>query len=65
MSRIDYVEGDWKSCWQCFGDGGWHDCGDDCCMCLDKESITVICDECLGEGQQFFPYESTDARSDR
>lgn len=37
-------------CWQCFGDGGWHDCGDDCCPCLDKEEITRDCDECNGQG---------------
>lgn len=37
-------------CWSCHGEGGWHDCGEDCCPCLDKEEITVDCDECDGEG---------------
>jgi hypothetical protein len=39
------------SCWNCCGAGGWHDCGEDCCPCLDKEEITVDCDECDGEGR--------------
>jgi len=39
-----------ESCWQCHGEGGFHDCGEDCCMCLDKEEITEDCDECDGEG---------------
>jgi hypothetical protein len=42
---------EWESCWQCMGQGGWHDCGEDCCPCLDKEEITVDCDECDGEGR--------------
>lgn len=39
-----------QPCWQCHGKGGFHDCGEDCCVCLDKESITEDCDECDGEG---------------
>ena len=44
----DYV-GERVSCWLCHGEGGWHDCGEDCCPCLDK-SINEICPECDGEG---------------
>ncbi len=38
------------NCWQCHGEGGWHDCGEDCCPCLDKEEIDERCDECDGKG---------------
>lgn len=38
-----------ECCWMCMGEGGWHDCGEDCCPCLDK-SINEICPECDGEG---------------
>lgn len=41
---------EWEDCWQCHGDGGFHDCGEDCCCCLDKEEITVDCEVCKGEG---------------
>jgi hypothetical protein len=41
---------EWADCWQCHGEGGWHDCGEDCCCCLDKETIDVECDICEGEG---------------
>lgn len=40
----------WETCWMCHGEGGWHDCGEDCCPCLDKDEITVDCDMCAGEG---------------
>lgn len=39
-----------ESCWQCHGEGGWHDCGEDCCCCLVKDEITVDCDVCDGDG---------------
>jgi hypothetical protein len=42
MERVD--------CWMCHGDGGFHDCGEDTCCCLDKEEITETCEECKGEG---------------
>lgn len=29
------------SCWKCMGDGGWHDCGEDCCCCADPEELNV------------------------
>jgi hypothetical protein len=41
----------WVRCWQCHGEGGFHDCGEDCCCCLDKEEITAECDVCHGEGK--------------
>jgi hypothetical protein len=44
----NYME--WADCWACFGAGGHHDCGEDCCCCLDREEITRDCDECNGEG---------------
>lgn len=37
-------------CWQCDGRGGFHNCGEDTCCCLDKEAITEKCSECGGEG---------------
>lgn len=39
-----------EMCWQCHGDGGFHDCGEDCCACADPDEITDICEECRGEG---------------
>jgi len=41
---------DGEPCWYCHGDGGFHDCGEDCCCCLDKEEITEVCPECKGRG---------------
>jgi hypothetical protein len=38
-----------ESCWKCMGDGGWHDCGEGCCCCLEPE-LNVMCDECQGSG---------------
>lgn len=43
-----------QECWKCHGEGGFHDCGEDCCVCLDKEEITVDCCECDGEGAYWF-----------
>lgn len=37
-------------CWACHGEGGFHDCGEDCCCCLDKDEITETCEECGGSG---------------
>jgi hypothetical protein len=41
---------EWVSCWECFGEGGWHDCGEDCCCCLDPE-INEWCPTCGGDGE--------------
>lgn len=40
-----------EPCYKCMGEGGWHDCGEDCCCCLDPEEITHVCDECHGTGK--------------
>lgn len=39
------------TCDHCQGEGGFHDCGDDCCVCADPDEITDECDECDGEGE--------------
>ena len=39
-----------ESCHACFGEGGFHNCGDDTCVCLDK-SANVMCEECDGTGE--------------
>lgn len=42
---------EWVDCWQCFGDGWFHDCGEDCCCCLDPEDdLNEPCPECQGRG---------------
>lgn len=42
---------EWISCWSCFGEGGYHDCGEDCCCCLEPdEDLNIQCDVCEGEG---------------
>ena len=41
----------WNTCWECDGEGGYHDCMEDCCCCLDKEEITHVCGHCKGEGR--------------
>ena len=46
----DDEPGDQEACWYCHGDGGFHECGEDCCCCLDKEEITEVCPECHGSG---------------
>lgn len=40
------------TCHYCHGEGGWHDCGEDCCPCADPD-IDVICPECEGDGEYF------------
>lgn len=39
-----------ESCWSCMGNGGFHNCGEDTCVCLDKETLQDVCEECDGEG---------------
>ena len=41
---------EWEDCYVCYGEGGYHDCGEDCCPCLDKEETTYLCDERGGRG---------------
>lgn len=45
------AEMDWETCWHCGGAGGFHDCGEDCCPCLEPElDLNETCPECEGEG---------------
>ncbi len=37
------------SCCHCWGEGGFHDCGEDCCPCAYPE-INVDCEICDGDG---------------
>lgn len=46
----DEAEYDGATCYACGGEGGYHDCGEDCCVCLDKEEITETCEVCGGRG---------------
>ncbi len=41
---------DGDSCWHCLGEGGFHECGEDCCCCADPDEITETCPECGGTG---------------
>lgn len=44
-----------ETCWQCGGAGGWHDCGDDTCCCLNPdEDLNDECDICNGKGEYSF-----------
>jgi hypothetical protein len=36
-------------CPDCGGEGGYHDCGEDCCMCLEPEANRE-CHTCVGAG---------------
>lgn len=40
----------WIDCPNCGGSGfSSHDCGEDCCVCIDPEP-NVVCDWCGGKG---------------
>ncbi len=43
------------TCDECLGEGGWHDCGEDTCCCLDPEDRTsldwIVCGVCGGSGR--------------
>lgn len=44
------AEKEWRDCYNCGGEGfSYHDCGEDCCCCLDPED-NVTCDICEGAG---------------
>lgn len=43
-------DGDMETCTECHGQGGYHDCGEDTCCCLDPGEITEICTACKGRG---------------
>lgn len=49
MEEIDPDIGGDETCYECGGDGGYHDCGEDCCNCLWPE-INRLCDVCGGHG---------------
>lgn len=49
LSGEEFFDSD-ESCYNCHGEGGFHNCGEDCCCCLDKEEITEICPVCGGTG---------------
>jgi hypothetical protein len=47
----DAPDGIWEQCWHCHGDGGFHDCGEDCCCCLHPElDLNEPCEVCGGKG---------------
>ena len=48
MSETAYWEDD-DTCPECWGEGGWHDCGEDCCCCL-RPAINETCGLCEGTG---------------
>lgn len=41
-------EMDWRDCYNCEEGYSYHDCGEDCCCCLDPEP-NVCCDICKGK----------------
>ena len=41
-------EMDWRDCYNCEEGYSYHDCGEDCCCCLDPEP-NVRCDICEGK----------------
>lgn len=43
---------EWRECYNCEDGFSHHDCGEDCCCCLDPED-NVTCDICEGEGGWF------------
>ena len=41
---------EWEVCWECGGEGvNGHDCGEDCCPCLEPEE-NMTCQTCDGKG---------------
>ena len=45
------------TCQRCWGDGGYHDCGEDTCCCdlltlqaMDNDDDWVVCETCGGTG---------------
>ena len=47
------TEKEWRDCWDCGGECfTYHDCGEDCCCCLDPED-NVPCYTCEQKGGWF------------
>lgn len=46
---------EWQECENCEEGYSYHDCGEDCCCCLNPEN-NVICDTCNGEGGWYYCY---------
>lgn len=40
---------EWRNCYNCEEGYSYHDCGEDCCCCLNPEP-NVRCDICYGKG---------------
>jgi hypothetical protein len=51
-----------RDCEDCSGEGGYHDCGEDCCCCLDPEEPNARCSHCRGTGRLEWCPEYTDAK---
>ena len=50
MDHIEDCDGNGSvECWCCDGEGGYHNCGEDCCCCADAER-NVHCEVCDGAG---------------
>ena len=49
---------DWVRCDQCEDGMSYHDCGEDCCACLNPEP-NVICDQCGGAGGWHWCYNAS------
>ena len=41
-------------CPVCYGEGGYHDCGEDTCCCANPDDDLIACEECGGEGRIFW-----------
>ena len=39
-----------SECDDCDGEGGYHDCGEDSCCCLDPDEPNETCGRCHGTG---------------
>lgn len=47
----DDPDGVWETCWQCGGECGFHECGEDCCPHIHPElDLNEVCQECEGRG---------------
>jgi len=51
-------DGEWENCWSCMGEGGYHDCWDDTCCCLDPDDRNMPCQECGGKGGWIVPHNA-------